>query len=78
MGDCLLILFLFYPINSLINSAALRNDDADDSDAEIEAIDQENEERHIAKRVSGQEKDPKKERLPTGRIVGIIRRNWRT
>ncbi|KAF8306782.1 RNB-domain-containing protein [Clavulina sp. PMI_390] len=62
--------------------AALKDDDADDSDAEREEADDKAriEEERILRRemqaVSGS--DPKeKEKQPTGKIVGIIKRNWR-
>jgi hypothetical protein len=56
----------------------LRNDDADDSEEEMDDGRQANEEAQIAKRLAREEIEPGKEKLPTGRIVSIIKRNWRT
>lgn len=59
--------------------AALKNDDADDSDEEREAGDDTE-----AKLIQREKRDAKAtakanalERQPTGRVVGPIKRNWR-
>lgn len=57
---------------------ALRNDDADDSEEESEEGRAANEEARIAKRLHRDETEAGKEKLPTGRVVGIVKRNWRT
>lgn len=61
-----------------ITLATLRNDDPDDSEEEEnvdEAIAAESEKRILAHEVK--EKKPSSEKQPTGRVVGIIKRNWR-
>ena len=58
--------------------ATLRNDDPDESEEDEdtdEAIAEESEKRILAREASG--KKPSSEKQPTGRIVGIITRNWR-
>jgi len=63
-------------------SAALKDDDADDSDAELEAAEDKArlEEERILRRemqaTAGREMK-EKEKQPTGKVVGIIKRNWR-
>lgn len=58
-----------------LNSATLKNDDADNSDDEGE----ENEAIARESKVLRAENAAKRanERQPTGRIVGVIKRNWR-
>jgi exosome complex exonuclease DIS3/RRP44 len=63
-------------------AAALKNDDADDSEAEHQTgetaarleerklLQREARERALAEKV--------KEKQPTGKVVGVIKRNWRT
>ena len=54
----------------------LKNDDVEDSEEEGEPLEPIAEELSILK----EEEDARRvaERQPTGRIVGIIKRNWRT
>ncbi|PSS31962.1 hypothetical protein PHLCEN_2v2289 [Hermanssonia centrifuga] len=61
------------PTDEVIDQeATLKNDDADDTDEEVD--DQED----VAERKVGNAKRVSAERQPTGRIVGIIKRNWRS
>lgn len=57
--------------------AALKNDDADDSGDEEVAIDEL--ERERKEKRDGDEVAAKNslEKLPTGRVVGVFKRNWR-
>ncbi|KAG8780762.1 exosome catalytic subunit dis3 [Serendipita sp. 397] len=67
------------PTNAVVDQdAALRNDDADQSDGEGDEVLQADEEARIAKDLAEEAKGTRKERSPTGRIVGIVKRNWRT
>ena len=54
------------------SSEDLNEDEDEDTD---EAIAEESEKRILAREASG--KKPSSEKQPTGRIVGIIKRNWR-
>lgn len=59
-----------------VGTATLKNDDAEDSEEEEEGYEVLAAERRVA-----QEERAKKhssERQPTGRIVGVIKRNWRS
>lgn len=60
----------------------MKDDDADDSDAEREEADDKariEEEKILRREVQATSgSDPKgKEKQPTGKVVGIIKRNWR-
>ena len=55
---------------------ALKNDDAGGSDSEHEDSADESEEGHVKAEISRQRKSSA-QKQPTGRIVGIIKRNWR-
>ena len=55
-------------------TATLKNDDAEEADDE-EGVTEVAEERKV---ISESEKRRAAERQPTGRIVGIIKRNWRS
>jgi len=58
--------------------AALKNDNADDSGEESEDLD---EEAKLIRRTKAEAKDVASrnpvEKQPTGRVVGVIKRNWR-
>lgn len=58
-------------------AAALKNDDADDSGDEDVAIDEL--ERERKEKTDGEEVALKNsiEKQPTGRVVGVFKRNWR-
>ena len=61
------------------HSATLKNDDAEDSEEDIGGYDLEEakllrKERHLAQNTAS--KSPS-EKQPTGKVVGVIKRNWR-
>lgn len=62
-------------------AAALKNDDADDSEGEGDSGDAAITERKLAEREMKEARDTARrnplEKQPTGRVVGIIKRNWR-
>jgi exosome complex exonuclease DIS3/RRP44 len=60
------------------HAAALKNDDADDSEGEVDDSAGVDAEARIASRLRREETEPGKEKSPTARVVGIVRRNWRT
>jgi len=60
------------------HAAALKNDDADDSEGEADDATGVDAEARIASRLRREETEPGKEKSPTARVVGMVRRNWRT
>jgi exosome complex exonuclease DIS3/RRP44 len=60
--------------NSHISQVTLKNDDAEDSDEEGETRQPVAEEQKLLEEESGR---TAAERQPTGRVVGIVKRNWR-
>jgi len=65
-------------LNSILLIAALRDDDADDSDVEDNEIPGESTEHRLVNKFNVAEQPrAQKEKHPTGRIVGMIKRNWR-
>lgn len=67
-------------IGFVVYVAALKNDDPDNSDAEEgEGVD-DSEERLLQRELRQSAKTTKKaasEKQPTGKVVGVIKRNWR-
>ena len=71
-----MVIYLLLNLNRFV--AALRDDDADDSDAEDDTNPGESTEHRLVNRLNGMEQPrAQKEKHPTGRIVGMIKRNWR-
>jgi hypothetical protein len=65
-------------VNSIMYTAALRDDDADDSDVEDDTNPGESTEHQLVNKLKEMEQPRmQKERHPTGRIVGMVKRNWR-
>jgi len=65
-------------LNSVLSIAALRDDDADDSDVEDDANPGKSTEHQLVNKLKEMEQPrAQKEKHPTGRIVGMIKRNWR-
>ncbi|EIN05091.1 RNB-domain-containing protein [Punctularia strigosozonata HHB-11173 SS5] len=63
------------PTNEVIDQeSTLKNDDADDSDEEAEELDSVVEEQKVLKAEASRAAS---EKQPTGRVVGVIKRNWR-
>jgi hypothetical protein len=73
---CQLLCLLFPPL--IHYAAALKNDDADDSEGEDDDATGADAETRIACRLRQEEMEPGKEKSPTACVVGIVRRNWRT
>ena len=77
--ECELITYLLVPLRILISyPATLRNDDPDESEEEEDdevALAEEHERRTLEKEAT--QAKPPSEKQPTGRVVGIIKRNWR-
>ena len=69
----------FFPmLISILSVAALRDDDADDSDVEDDANPGESTEHQLVNKLKEMEQPrTQKAKHPTGRIVGMVKRNWR-
>ena len=70
--------FVPFSTNLILYVAALRDDDADNSDLEDDANPGESTEHQLVNKLRAMEQPrTQKEKYPTGRIVGMVKRNWR-
>lgn len=68
-------------MDASLRLATLQDDDPDESDEEVEddtALAEERERRMLARESVNTQKKASSEKQPTGRVVGIIKRNWRS
>ncbi|EJD04795.1 RNB-domain-containing protein [Fomitiporia mediterranea MF3/22] len=69
------------PADAVVDQeSTLRNDDPDESEEEEDvdaALAEEQERKMLSREAKGSQTKPSAEKQPTGRIVGIIKRNWR-